>query len=129
MKKSFLVLISVLLFSIGLFGQEIERKISISDCHMGVFLLFSNNKTKLDEASLFELDKLIEALQKCPTMELQLEGHTDNVGSAKANQKLSLQRASAVKTYLVNKKIDANRIMCSGFGELKPVNLNYSKKD
>ncbi len=53
--------------------------------------------------------------------EVAIHGHTDNVGGAKYNMKLSLGRAAAVKAYLVSKGIPAARITTKGFGFTKPV--------
>jgi outer membrane protein OmpA-like peptidoglycan-associated protein len=50
-----------------------------------------------------------------------VEGHTDNVGTADFNQKLSEQRAKAVMQYLVERGIDANRLQSVGYGFTKPV--------
>jgi OmpA-OmpF porin, OOP family len=83
-------------------------------------IFFTFGRAELEEASFYELDRLTDLLQKSPTMELEVQGHTDNVGSAEANQKLSLLRADAVKSYFLGKKINASRIKTVGFGETKP---------
>ena len=56
-----------------------------------------------------------------PAISLSIDGHTDNVGSDELNQKLSDNRAAAVKSYLVSKGIDASRITSSGHGETMPI--------
>jgi outer membrane protein OmpA-like peptidoglycan-associated protein len=53
-------------------------------------------------------------------LKLTIEGHTDNVGDAAANQALSDKRAAAVKAYLVEKGIDASRLEAKGLGATKP---------
>ena len=50
-----------------------------------------------------------------------IEGHTDNVGNAAANQALSARRAEAVKAYLVGKGIAADRLTATGYGQERPV--------
>jgi outer membrane protein OmpA-like peptidoglycan-associated protein len=61
-------------------------------------------------------------------MRLAIEGHTDNVGAAAANQALSQKRAAAVKAYLVEKHgIDAARLSAAGFGAAKPVAPNVDE--
>ncbi len=72
-------------------------------------------------SSFPELKKLVKLLQDNPTMEIRLEGHTDNQGSAYLNQILSDKRVKAVKKYLVNAGIADKRIKTQGFGDKKPV--------
>ena len=64
-------------------------------------------------------------LKEHPDLKLAIEGHTDNVGDAAANQKLSEKRANAVKQYLVSSYgIDAGRLTAKGLGATKPVGSN-----
>jgi outer membrane protein OmpA-like peptidoglycan-associated protein len=55
---------------------------------------------------------------------IELGGHTDNVGGAVKNMKLSLDRALAVRQYLIDKGIDGNRIVAKGYGLTKPIASN-----
>jgi outer membrane protein OmpA-like peptidoglycan-associated protein/tetratricopeptide (TPR) repeat protein len=84
-------------------------------------LFFETGKYEIQPASEVELDKVIQLLQDNPTVKIQLEGHTDNIGSEVDNQKLSAARAYAVVNYLVTKGIKGNRLVAKGFGESKPV--------
>jgi outer membrane protein OmpA-like peptidoglycan-associated protein len=68
-----------------------------------------------------ELDKGAQILKAHPAINISIEGHTDNTGTAAGNQKLSEKRAAAVKNYLVKKGIDADRMSASGYGQTKPV--------
>ena len=61
-----------------------------------------------------------------PSVKIQIEGHTDNVGSAAANQKLSETRAEAVKKFLVAKGVDESRISTVGYGASNPSSDNKS---
>lgn len=70
-----------------------------------------------------ELDKLVDMLEKNPTMEIQINGHTDSQGNEEANQKLSEARAKAVFDYLIEKGI-SNEIDFKGFGSSKPIASN-----
>ena len=66
-----------------------------------------------------------DMLKSHPELQLTIEGHTDNVGSAAANQKLSDKRAAAVRTYLVSTfAIDSTRLKSVGYGATKPVSPN-----
>lgn len=100
----------------------------------------SADKVKLAADALFDFDKAVlkpEGMAKLDRLaaqadELKLEvilavGHTDRLGSASYNQKLSEKRAAAVKQYLVSKGIEANRIYTEGKGETQPVTTDNCK--
>jgi len=75
------------------------------------------------------LTKVISAIDEYPESGITIEGHTDSFGSDQANQKLSVDRADAVRGYLLaNANIDASRITSSGFGETKPIATNETKE-
>lgn len=82
---------------------------------------FETAKTTLLPEAKKILDQVAASLEANPTAEVAIHGHTDNVGGAKYNMKLSIGRADAVKAYLVSKGITANRIITKGFGFTKPV--------
>lgn len=83
-------------------------------------IYYDFDKTDLKNASIVELDKLVLIMKENPGMVIQLTGHTDRRGPSSYNQKLSKKRAEAVKEYLVNKGISADRIMTDGKGETDP---------
>ena len=87
-------------------------------------IFFSTGSATLEEQSQSELKKLVEFLEKNPTMKIEVSGHTDDVGADDANMKLSQQRAESVKTYLVGKGIVADRIQSKGYGKTKPIASN-----
>jgi outer membrane protein OmpA-like peptidoglycan-associated protein len=62
------------------------------------------------------------------TIQLEISGHTDNVGSLKINEKLSLSRAKVVMQYLVKKGIDAKRLSIKGYAFAKPIEDNKTSK-
>jgi len=84
-------------------------------------IFFDVNKYELKPESQIELDKVVQLLQENPTIKIQIEGHTDNVGSAADNQKLSENRAKAVVSYLNSKGISLTRLIAKGFGATKPI--------
>jgi outer membrane protein OmpA-like peptidoglycan-associated protein len=63
-----------------------------------------------------------------PNLEIQLEGHTDNVGNAALNMELSKKRVAAVKKYLTNNGISKGRIQTKAFGGTKPVAKGNSEE-
>ncbi len=89
---------------------------------------FENGKSILKPASSGILDQVVTLMKANPSYKLSVEGHTDNVGSSAKNLELSQQRAEAVKMYLVNKGIDADRIVAAGFGDSKPISDNKTAK-
>ncbi len=85
---------------------------------------FETGSSALKPESHEELDELFEYLSLKPEVRIEIGGHTDDVGEADANQKLSEKRAKAVKNYLTKKGIKPNRIQAVGYGESRPVALN-----
>ena len=88
---------------------------------------FTHNSFYLDETSFPELNKLLIYLNKNPQIKISIEGHTDNVGEERKNQILSENRAIAVYNYLVQNKINKNRLSYNGFGETKPLLSNETE--
>jgi len=74
-----------------------------------------------------QLDEVVVILEKNPAMSIELQGHTDNIGSKGYNMDLSLRRANAVAAYLVDKGILRNRMATTGYGYSNPVALNGTK--
>ena len=84
---------------------------------------FDKGQTKLTSEIEMELDKVVEAVQMFPTLQLRIEAHTDSRGGTAANFKLSQQRADAIKDYLLSKGVAPGNIPYSiGFGEDKILN-------
>ena len=90
-------------------------------------IFFDTNKFNLLPASVKELDLLIDFLQQNASVNIEIQGHTDNVGDNKLNQKLSLDRASAVYNYLVKNQINPQRLTFKGFGSTKPIADNTTE--
>ncbi|MFT5618960.1 MAG: outer membrane protein OmpA-like peptidoglycan-associated protein, partial [Arenicella sp.] len=79
-------------------------------------VFFKQSKTTLLSESFPELDRLAKLIKTSTSMEITLEGHTDIVGNAKLNLKLSEARVETVKDYLVSKGVSAKRIKAKGYG-------------
>ena len=90
---------------------------------------FEFNSTNLDKETTDYLDELAQALTDNPELKIKLVGHTDNVGSEKFNQRLSINRAQTLKEYLVEKGVDGDRITADGKGMKEPLNDNESEED
>lgn len=91
-------------------------------------IFFDLNKFDLKPESQVELDKVVQLMQDNPTVKIQIEGHTDNIGKATDNLKLSENRAKAVVNYIVSKNISITRLTAKGFGATKPVSDNSSEE-
>ncbi len=89
---------------------------------------FETNSFKLLPVSLIELDKLLQLLNENPQIKVEISGHTDNVGAAADNLKLSQNRAKAVVDYLVSKGIDPKRLTSKGYGATNPVADNKTEE-
>ena len=87
-------------------------------------IFFATKEYALQPASTTELDKLVALLKDNPAMQVEIGGHTDNVGSDADNQVLSENRARSVVQYLVEHGIAANRLKAKGFGKTKPIDTN-----
>ncbi|CAN5413561.1 DUF5723 family protein [soil metagenome] len=87
-------------------------------------LEFETGKSVIRNTSFNSLDELSVLMQKKPKFKLLVDGHTDNVGKAPYNLKLSQSRAEAVKKYLAGKGVDSSRITPRGYGMTKPIASN-----
>jgi OOP family OmpA-OmpF porin len=75
------------------------------------------------------LDQAIDALKRYPDIKVELDGHTDSVGTDAYNQKLSERRAQIVSDYLTSHGVDSSRITAvKGFGETQPIDTNATKE-
>lgn len=90
-------------------------------------IFFDTNKFSLLPASIRELDLLIDFLHQNENVQIEIQGHTDNVGDDKLNEKLSYNRANAVYEYLVKNNIDTKRLTFKGFGAGKPIADNKTE--
>jgi outer membrane protein OmpA-like peptidoglycan-associated protein len=87
-------------------------------------IFFETGKATLKPKSYPELNKVVKFLNEYQHVNIQIEGHTDNVGKPEDNVKLSRWRARSVQQYLVGKGIDIKRVKFDGFGQNKPVTKN-----
>jgi outer membrane protein OmpA-like peptidoglycan-associated protein len=84
-------------------------------------IFFETNKATIKPESEGELELLANLLIENPTIRLEISGHTDNVGSYRANQKLSEARAKSVVEYLVAKGVGSSRLEYKGYAFNQPV--------
>jgi outer membrane protein OmpA-like peptidoglycan-associated protein len=84
-------------------------------------VLFEFNRADVRPGAQVSLRKLADFLQKNPSRQILIEGHTDSVGTAEANNQLSRRRAEAVDTALVRMGLAARRATAVGYGEDYPI--------
>ncbi|MFW5657370.1 MAG: OmpA family protein [Bacteroidota bacterium] len=92
----------------------------------GVFFEFA--KSEILPSSADELDRIFQWLKKNPDIRIEIQGHTDAVGSDEYNMQLSLARARAVQAHLNDHGISLTRLLTKGFGEIKPVATNDTEE-
>lgn len=97
---------------------EIGRKLIIED------LLFLKNRSVPVLNHQPQLDKIAEFMNNKRNVVIRVEGHTDATGTPELNLRLSLQRAEAIKTFLIQKNIAIHRIQTIGFGKTRPIASN-----
>jgi outer membrane protein OmpA-like peptidoglycan-associated protein len=90
----------------------------LEDCN------FETGKATLQPESYAVLDELVAYLNRKDDERIELQGHTDNVGSAKSNLVLSEARANTVRAYLLTKGIDPARVTAKGYGMSVPIASN-----
>ncbi|MEN6623200.1 MAG: OmpA family protein [Smithella sp.] len=88
---------------------------------------FDTGKAIIKKSSYKDIDKLVDVMKNYPDLNVTIEGHTDNVGKAAGNKKLSQKRADAVKAYMVKQGIDTKRVTAKGYGSEKPIASNATK--
>lgn len=95
-----------------------DRGIVLDNVH------FDTGKATIRPESLPELDRVAEYMTHKPNLEIEISGHTDNVGDPKSNQSLSQRRADACRAYLIKKGIDQSRVRAVGYGDTRPIAPN-----
>ncbi len=91
-------------------------------------LIFDMGRAAIKSVSFHELDELVAMMKANAKIEIQLEGHTDNQGSAEKNLKLSQERVDAVKKYLSSKGIAKDRIKTKAFGGTQPLTTDKTEE-
>jgi outer membrane protein OmpA-like peptidoglycan-associated protein len=94
------------------------------DGRIALDILFETGKSTIDAGSLSIVDQIFEMLNSSAEIKISIEGHTDNIGIAANNKKLSQDRAKAVMDALVAKGIVSTRMSYKGWGQEKPVGDN-----
>lgn len=113
--------------------KEIEQDLYLAPIELNQTITLTNvffvrSKSELMSESFPELQRLAQMLKENKTMSIELGGHTDNQGVAKANVELSEDRVQVVKQFLVNNGIESKRISTKAYGGTKPLYPNTSEE-
>lgn len=90
---------------------------------------FNTGEFSLSTDSYAELNRVVKLMQDHPYLEIEVSGHTDNVGAENANLLLSQNRVNAVKDYVVSKGVSADKITAIGYGQSKPAVANDTEEN
>ena len=109
--------------------EEAARQAAVESCRDALngatisgSIRFAFNSSDIKAKILSELGKIAAIAKDCPpNVTITVSGHTDNSGTAEANQKLSEQRAQAVVDYLVKAGVPSSKLKAAGFGQEKPI--------
>jgi OmpA-OmpF porin, OOP family len=99
-----------------------EKKIELKQT-----VFFDFNKASIKSVSFALLNDVAQAMVDNPKIKVEIGGHTDSVGNDAFNLKLSQQRAESVRTYLIKRGIDSNRMVPKGYGENVPIADNRTE--
>jgi len=99
-----------------------------TDGHVALLVNFDFNKASLRPDALPVIDEVAGVMKSQPDLKLEVQGHTDGIGSKDYNQSLSENRAKTIVAALVAKGIDGKRLKPSGFGASKPVADNGTEE-
>lgn len=105
-------------------GAKIERVGEGIKITFDSGILFDVNKATLKPASMTNLQKLADILNKYPDTNILIEGHTDDTGSEEYNMDLSEKRAKSVSNYLASLNVSPTRFTIMGYGESQPIATN-----
>ena len=103
-------------------AEECQTRFSVISTTGAVY--FKTRSAELDKASEPLLNSVADIANRCPSVKIEVTGHTDSRGSADANRELSEQRARSVVAFLVQRGVAAPRITAAGYGDTHPVAPN-----
>jgi len=92
-------------------------------------ITFETNSAQIRPESEQTLTKAVNTLRTNPQLRVEIQGHTDDVGSDRANLRLSDARANSVRDYLIQRGIDGGRMTAKGYGETDPLVPNDSNEN
>ncbi len=110
-------------------GTDAYNKVITDGKFIAYGILFDVNKSTLKPESMGTINEIAKMMKEHGDLKFEIGGHTDSDGNAALNNKLSHERAEAVKQQLVSMGIDASRLTTKGFGSTKPVAENNNAEN
>lgn len=105
-------------------GEVLLHPIELAQSKILENVYFDYDDYSLIVKSHIELNRLVAFLETNPQISIELEGHTDHIGSDKYNEELSIKRAKTVYDYLIQAGIPSNRLSYKGYGKKQPIAPN-----
>tara|TARA_R110002051_G_scaffold255120_2_gene314219 strand:+ start:55237 stop:56292 length:1056 start_codon:yes stop_codon:yes gene_type:complete len=109
------------------YSENAPKDYKLDSVHIFKDVYFNSNKSKIRGNHQQEMESLLAYLKTNTTIDIEIFGHTDSVGTDSFNKRLSLRRADEVVEYLTKNGIQKNRITFQGFGSLKPIATNKTE--
>jgi outer membrane protein OmpA-like peptidoglycan-associated protein len=111
----------------------VKLQLNIEEAKAGATIVlnkiyFETGKAIVNTSSSGDLNKLVQFLKDNPNTKLEIQGHTDNVGTLAANTKLSQLRANSIVNYIVKSGIGKERLLAKGYGPSMPIAGNDTKE-
>jgi outer membrane protein OmpA-like peptidoglycan-associated protein len=102
-------------------GVEVQRQGDTIRLQAPENITFDTNRADIKPQFQPVLSQLAQSIEQYPGTVVQIEGHTDSTGAAAYNQTLSENRAGSVRSYMIQRGVDANRLAAFGYGMTRPV--------
>ena len=90
---------------------------------------YFDNSGRLTANAFIMLDQVVRLMEKYPLVKLQVAVYSDNIGPEKGNQVTSQNQSQSLVNYLINRGIDSQRLIATGFGESRPISSNFLEKN
>lgn len=111
----------------GIYSGELVIKFELPSTITLDDVLFKSGSATLESSSHKSLNELADFMKRKQNLEIEVAGHTDNVGSEESNLILSQKRAESVKNFLISKGVAENRMIAKGYGQSQPVEDNTTE--
>ncbi len=130
--KGYLLYLDMVDLSHTTFDEVVVKNFALERVEVGAKVVLQNiyfefGKSTLKPESYASLNNVVSLLESNETVRIEISGHTDNVGSLKANTKLSTDRAKAVVDYLISKGIRPDRLEYKGYAFTQPIAPNNTE--
>lgn len=109
---------------VSILRPDIEEAVDVPLEALEITIGFPDGGAELDEAAVAQLEELLQSRQQREEVPIIIGGHSDAGGNDRVNQRVSQERADAVRDWLIEKGVNAERITTIAFGEQNPVEPN-----